>query len=92
MRIKHFAGYGCINMKKITSSLNYLEVKVWGNHEQGIEVKDYYDVFNWIVKRFDKKHKDYYDIEHIDIDDSYEMMNGCDTEVCVYKIKFRDNI
>lgn len=59
MRIKHFAGYGSVNAKKIADKAHTLHIKVTGNHEWGIVRKDDYDLFNWLVKRFDKNQKDY---------------------------------
>lgn len=91
MKIKHFAGYGSVNAKKISSSPTCLKVRVWGNHEYGLERKDNYDVFNWLVKRFDKKHTDYIDIVDVKTEVDYERNDklNIDEEVCVYTILFR---
>ncbi len=63
MRIKHFAGYGSVNAKKISrkekNGLVNLQVQVRGNHEWGIERNDKYDFVNWLGKRFDKELDDY---------------------------------
>ena len=52
MRVQHWQGYGCVNMKKIKSSINgnkkTIVIEVIGNHEYGLERNDKYDVFNWI--------------------------------------------
>lgn len=57
MKLKHWQGYGCITATKIKSKNNELVIKVCGNHECGIERDDLYDIFNWLVKRFDKESK-----------------------------------
>ena len=58
MRVKHWQGYGCVNMKKLKTSINgnkkTIVVEVVGNHEYGLERNDKYDVFYWICKRFAK--------------------------------------
>ena len=91
MKIKHFSGYGTINAKKEFSNEKNLVVHVWGLHEIGLERDDKYDVFNWLVKKFDKKRKDYFEISEVTIRDYYED-NGKDsypTEHCLYHIRFR---
>lgn len=58
MKIKHFAGYGCVNATKVKDNTCRLHVKVKGNHEWGLGANrtwDEYGLFNWLVKRFDKK-------------------------------------
>ena len=54
MKIKHWAGYGCVNARKISDGSCTLHVRVEGNHEQGLIRSDSYDLYNWLVKRFDK--------------------------------------
>lgn len=53
MKIKHWQGYGTLSAKKLSSSDDTLVVEVWGNHEWGLELNYMYDVFNWLVKKFD---------------------------------------
>lgn len=53
MKIKHWQGYGTLNAKKLSSSADTLIVEVWGNHEWGLELNDMYNMFNWLVKKFD---------------------------------------
>lgn len=89
MKIKHWQGYGCVNAEKIESCDGYLKIRVWGNHEYGLERNDTYDVFNWLVKRFSRKHKDYTEIASMITDDGYEKIDGLYTEVCVYTIYFK---
>lgn len=90
MKIKHYAGYGAIQAKKIYKNDNYLKVTVWGNHECGLEMEDKYNVFNWLVKRFDKTHTDYMDISFIVILPYSKVIDGIDTDFCDYTIYFRD--
>ncbi len=63
MKIKHWQGYGTIDAKKISIKNNNnhttLHVRVSGNHECGLRRDDEYDLFNWLVKRFDKSLTDY---------------------------------
>jgi len=92
MKIKHYQGYGVVNAKKVSADADTLVVRVSGEHEYGLVRDDKYDVFNWLVKRFDKKHTSYMDIVDIDIDDTYVENPKCYTgyeEVCTYTIHFR---
>ena len=59
MKIKHFAGYGTVEAKKINDGKATLHVHVEGNHECGLRREDDYDLFNWLVKRFDRTQKGY---------------------------------
>ena len=59
MKIKHWQGYGTVEAKKIKDNSCTLHIRVSGNHEWGIERNDDYDLFNWLVKRFDKSQDDY---------------------------------
>ena len=56
MRIKHFAGYGCVNARRIKDNTATLHVRVEGNHEQGVTLPSWqtYLLYNWLVRRFDK--------------------------------------
>lgn len=93
MKIKHYAGYGTVNATKIKSDENELVIKVEGNHEQGIYRDDIYDIFNWLVKKFDKKTKNmtfrewnaiYYPTLKIEFADH----DGI--ECCIYKIDYEN--
>ena len=56
MKIKHWAGYGCVNARKINDGAAKLHVRVEGDHERGVK-RDIWDaplLCNWLVKRFDK--------------------------------------
>ena len=54
MKIKHFAGYGCVNARRINDGAAKLHIRVEGIHEQGLIRSDSYDLYNWLVKRFDR--------------------------------------
>lgn len=54
MQIKHWQGYGKVEAKRIKDNSCTLHVRVKGNHEWGLVRDDEYDLFNWLVKRFDK--------------------------------------
>ncbi len=59
MKIKHWAGYGCVNARKVKDGSCKLHIRIEGNHEQGLDRYDEYDLFNWLVIRFDKTVQDY---------------------------------
>ena len=58
MRIKHWAGYGCVSATKVKDACK-LHIHVEGNHERGIVREDEYDLYNWLVRRFDKNVPEY---------------------------------
>lgn len=84
MKIKHWQGYGSVNAVKVKDDSCTLHVKVTGNHECGLERDDQYDLFNWLVKRFDKTIPDYKTFAaknpKIVIKNNY----GSDVDVCDY--------
>ena len=83
MRIKHWQGYGTVNAVRVRDKQCTLHIRVSGNHEWGLERDDTYDLYNWLVKRFDKSVPDYlqwYRAAIVTINDRYE--NG--EEVCDY--------
>ena len=60
MKIKHWQGYGCVTARKCKDSNPFtLHIRVEGNHEWGIVRNDEYDLYNWLVRRFDKDVADY---------------------------------
>ena len=62
MKIKHFAGYGCVLARKCKDSTpSMLHIKVEGNHEQGLYRNDTYDLYYWLVRRFDKNVQPYHE-------------------------------
>ena len=56
MKIKHFAGYGCVNAKKIAlfkrNNITTLIVDVSGDHERGLKPYIIEDAIKWIAARF----------------------------------------
>ena len=67
MKLKHFAGYGTINAKKISKvthdGVTILSILVTGDHEQGlvpayISASGDYTMKKWLIDRFDKSVKD----------------------------------
>lgn len=100
MKIKHFAGYGSVNAVKVSKKTItdmygkkkiQLVVKVSGNHECGLERNDAYDLYNWLIKRFDKSIGDFFDIfdslTYI-MNDYYIKENGLDVECCDYTFTY----
>lgn len=59
MKLKHFAGYGTVEATRIPNASCTLHVRVHGDHEWGLKREDDYDLFNWLVRRFDKSVKSY---------------------------------
>ena len=94
MKIKHWQGYGCLTAKKISrkasNGIITLIIKVTGNHECGLVRNDKYDLFNWLVKRFDKTVSDYTKITNYTYHDCTEHdsdNNPVDTCTYVFTIK-----
>jgi hypothetical protein len=93
MKVKHFAGYGSVEVKKqskvnFTDKLGNKKTKlilvVKGNHERGIVRDDIFDVKHWIFDKFEKNFKgDEFNIE-MSIEDDYIKENGVDVEVAKY--------
>lgn len=100
MKIKHFAGYGSVNAVKVSKKIVtdilgekkvQLVVRVSGNHEWGLERNDAYDLYNWLIKRFDKSVADYNDLWgclHYTMNDYYIKENGLDVECCDYTFTY----
>ena len=93
MRVKHFMGYGSVEVKKISKkpivngygeSKTELVLRVKGNHEWGLVRNDIYDVRRWIFDRFEKNFKkDDYEID-MEVKSDYIRENGHDVEVATY--------
>lgn len=83
MKIKHWQGYGTVDAIKIKDRLDGcdLHIKVKGNHEWGLVREDRYDIYNWLVKRFDKSIESYRNI-------TVSVRPGCEDgiETCEYLI------
>ena len=54
MNIKHWQGYGIVTATKIKDANCDLHIKVKGNHEWGLVRNDEYDIFRWLVSKFDR--------------------------------------
>ena len=93
MRVKHFMGYGSVEVKKISKksitngygeSKTELVLQVKGNHEYGLVRDGIYDVRRWIFDRFEKNFKkDDYEI-YMEVKSDYIRENGHDVEVATY--------
>lgn len=97
MKLKHWQGYGCVHAKKVSLSTfkdmfgdkyGKLQIKVWGNHEWGIENTVIDGVESWLFKRFYKG--EYSRITQVNTFDYYRKNEqGLDEEVCDYTIIFK---
>ena len=93
MRIKHFAGYGSVEAKKVSKTTftneygekkTKLVVRVKGNHEMGLVRDDIYDVKRWLFDKFEKNFLGEDDEISMSVVDDYVEENGLDVEVAVY--------
>ena len=90
MKIKHFAGYGCVNAKKLKhetiDSVTTLIINVSGDHERGLKPYIIDDAIQWLAARYDKNivNIPWYNI-HIDVNNNYGM--SCDTLTYTFKYK-----
>lgn len=91
MKIKHWQGYGTVNATRIKDTGCTLHVRVSGNHECGLERDDPFDLYWWLVKRFDKRVPDTYMDWYMEARRKYDSVckvtdtyaNG--TEICDYR-------
>ena len=93
MRVKHFAGYGSVEVKKVYKTpitndygekKTKLVLRVKGNHEWGLVRDDIYDVRLWLFDKFEKNFDgDDYDID-MEIDSDHIKEDGVDVEVATY--------
>lgn len=98
MKVKHFAGYGSVDVKKVSKTTvtnewgekeNKLVLSVKGNHEWGLVREDIFDVKRWIFDKFEKGFKgDIYDIT-MSIKNEYIKENGLDVEVATYTFYYK---
>lgn len=93
MKLKHWQGYGSINATKksrrVSGDKITLIIEIIGNHECGIIRNDKYDLYNWLVKRFDKTVTDYRQIEDVKIHERTVTYNGKETDCAVYEFIIR---
>lgn len=88
MKIKHFAGYGSVQAKKVSKTTvgdkTKLVVEVKGNHEWGLVRNDIYDVKRWLFDKFEKNFNgQYYDID-MSVKNDYVKEVNLDVEVATY--------
>ena len=93
MRVKHFMGYGSVEVKKVSKkpiingygeNKTKMVLRVKGNHEYGLVREDIYNVKRWIFDKFEKNFKgNDYDIA-MTVQDDYIKENGLDVEVATY--------
>ena len=93
MRVKHFAGYGSVEVKKVSKkpfinehgeNKTKMVLRVKGNHERGLVLYDTFDAKKWLFDKFEKNFtKSEYDI-YMDIKDDYIEEGGLDVEVADY--------
>ena len=90
MRIKHWQGYGTVDAKRLSRTVDedgivVMRVKVSGDHEWGLVRDDPYDLKNWLIKRFDKDFKD----QRIE----YYHDEGVETGVewCIYTFGYKED-
>lgn len=92
MKIKHFAGYGSVQAKKVSKTTignrTKLVVEVKGNHEWGLVRDDIYDVRRWLFNKFEKNFNgEDYEIS-MSIEDDYVKENNIDVEVATYTFEY----
>lgn len=95
MKLKHWQGYGSVNATKKsskidkTTNIKTLIIEVIGNHEYGIVRNDKYDLYNWLVKRFDKSATDERQIIDYDVHERTVTYNNKPTDCAVYTFHIR---
>jgi hypothetical protein len=91
MKIKHWQGYGSVTATKVKDNTCKLHIRVVGNHEWGIYRNDLYDLYNWLVKKFDKSIKDSTEWHRlyptVEISQGYDYVNEID--VCDYYFNYK---
>ena len=94
MKIKHWQGYGTVNAIKVKDNAHTLHVRVEGNHEWGLIRNDEYDIFNWLVKKFDRYFKDktysdfYKCYPRMSLVAGEKMIDGMSVETCDYILDY----
>ena len=88
MKIKHWQGYGTVSATRIKDKSCTLHVRVVGNHEWGLVRRDTYDLFNWLVKRFDRSQADFLKwnnkLENVRFEEGSTVIDGLDVDTCDY--------
>lgn len=90
MRVKHWQGYGSVDVKKVSKEQHgqnvLLHLQVRGLHEYGIARYDVYDVVRWIGTRCDKQLVDDRQVIEMSIDEDWDEVKHED--VCDYYITY----
>ena len=96
MKIKHWQGYGSVNAKVVkktastSKGVKTITIEVVGNHEYGLNrSRDKYDIYNWLLKRFDKNVEDDRDIIKIEYTEDSIRIDNCDVDRGVYVITYK---
>lgn len=94
MKIKHFQGYGSVTAKKKSRTVTpdnkiKLIIEVTGNHECGLVREDPYDLFNWLVSKFDKSIENYRQIENVNIETKSVTLDNKLTDQAIYTFTIR---
>ena len=87
MKIKHWQGYGTVSATMVKDKSCTLHVRVTGNHEWGLRRDDLYDLYNWLVRRFDKSAPDVYEwfrSASVFINEGSTVIDGLDVDTCDY--------
>ena len=88
MKIKHWQGYGTVTAQKVKDNTCTLHIKVTGNHEWGLVRSDVYDLFNWLVKRFDMTQTDFIkwkrNLNNLYFEEGSTIIDGHCVDTCDY--------
>lgn len=102
MRIKHWAGYGTVNAKKVTDyhhcryarKFRVIQIEITGDHERGLCRYDGYDIHHWLGKYF-AKDKTYKDLVNYDVQQGWVGGDGYTTqgahEVAIYTLEYKED-
>lgn len=90
MRIKHFAGYGCVNAKKVSKTVDnegytVMRIDVSGEHEWGLTPYTDDVAVRWLLTRFDKQTA-YIDPWSVEV---YEKWQGMPKDTIGYMFKYK---
>jgi len=107
MKIKHFSGYGNVQATKVSKTtrdgVTTMVIEVKGNHERGINLGEegwrHYDIYKWLLSKFDKSVKDDNAILSVKTNETWEreivpsnLMGQAtatiDVDVCLYTITY----
>lgn len=89
MRLKHWQGYGSVDVHVISKTEDQLVIEVKGMHEYGLETNDYYHIETWLIDHV-KGYKGR-KIKTLNTVDCYEkdLKSNTTIEKCVYTITLK---